>query len=135
MDISIIEWAVYGFVAYSSLLMLIISTIKDVPTTKSLTIVRSIFMIPGIICAGILASSGVNITLDTTTTINIINATLFDNATNLVSMEITNSTSTGTNHITLLNPVWIIFHTFVFIILIVYVIQQMLILLTKHDEK
>ena len=69
-DISIIECGVYGFIAYSSLLMLIISVVKEVPDKKSQSILRSMWLIPGIICAALLMSSGVNITMDTITTVN-----------------------------------------------------------------
>ncbi len=122
-DISIIEFAVYGFVAYSSMLMLIISTIKEVPTTKALSISRSIYLIPGMIAAALLASVGPNIV--TTTISNTITAV---NTTEVFTEVITSQT-------TLQNEVWAIFHYMIFIVLFVYVITQILILFTKVDEK
>lgn len=101
--------------------MLIISTIKDVPITKSLSIIRSIFMIPGIICSAVLASSGVNIVLQNVNTLT----------------KDLNTTSTWTNVTTtvipLQNPVWTMVHMLFFFVLLIYVIQQILIFFTHHD--
>mgnify|MGYP000388649277 CR=1 FL=1 len=131
MDISIIEFGVYGFITYSSLLMLIISTIKEVPATKSLSITRAIYLIPGIICAMLLASSGVNITLeDTTNTITLDFEALNSTDNNIVTLNST-QTTTETNQIVLLNPVWVILHFLIAAVLVVYVINQMLTLFTK----
>ncbi len=122
-DISIIEFAVYGFIAYSSMLMLIISTIKEVPTTKALSISRSIYLIPGMISAALLAQVGPNIiTTSVTNTITALN-------TSEVFVEVI------TSETTLQNEVWAIFHYMIFIVLFVYVITQILILFTKVDEK
>jgi len=132
MDISIIEFGVFGFIAYSSLLMLIISTIKEVPTTKSLSITRSIYLIPGIICAMLLASSGVNITLgDTINTITLDFEALNSTDNNTIVTLNSTQTTTETNQIVLLNPVWVILHFLIAAVLVVYVINQMLILFTK----
>jgi len=122
-DISIIEFGVYGFIAYASILMLIISTIKDVPDEKSHSIVRAIYLIPGILCAIILASSGVNIEVTDITTTNTITAV---NTTEVFTEAITSSSL-----IELQNPVWVSFHFLLAAVLMVYVINQMLILLTK----
>ena len=118
-DISILEFIVYGFITYSSLLMLIISTIKEVPTEKSGSVYRSIWLIPGILCAFILASSGINIvTSDTTNTITSINTT-----------EVW--TETISSSIVLQNPIWVTVHLLIFMVLIVYVVLQVLNLFTK----
>ena len=118
-DISILEFIVYGFITYSSLLMLIISTIKEVPTEKSGSVYRSIWLIPGILCAFILASSGINIvTSDTTNTITSVNTT-----------EVW--TETISSSIVLQNPIWVTVHLLIFMVLIVYVVLQVLNLFTK----
>lgn len=101
--------------------MLIISTIKEVPTTKSLAIVRAIYLIPGVICAGILASTGVNI--ETISTFNTIK--------NLNSTE--TWTETTLQNIVLQNPVWLTVHVMIMIVLIVYVITQLVQLLMKKE--
>ena len=118
-DISILEFIVYGFITYSSLLMLIISTIKEVPTEKSGSVYRSIWLIPGILCAFILASSGINIvTSNTTNTITSVNTT-----------EVW--TETISSSIVLQNPIWVTVHLLIFMVLIVYVVLQVLNLFTK----
>ena len=122
-DISLIEFAVYGFVAYSSLLMLIISTIKEIPSTKALSISRAIYLIPGMIAAALLAGVGPNIV---TTSVN--NTITALNTSEVFQEVITTQT-------TLQNEVWAIFHYMIFIVLFVYVITQILILFTKVDEK
>ena len=118
-ELSVIEFAVYGFVTYSSLLMLIISTIKEVPQERSGSIMRGIWLIPGILCAFILASSGINIVLpESTNTIVNINTT-----------EVW--TETIANQVVLQNPIWVTVHLLIFLVLIVYVVLQVLTLFTK----
>ena len=120
MNISFIEWIVYGFPAYASILMLIISTIKEVPDGRSQGLIRVIFLMPGIICNGILASSGVSIILQTTSnTIKDLNSS-------------TVWTESTTNLITLQGPIWQTVHYMFMIVLIVYVIMQILNIVTKE---
>lgn len=121
-DISILEFIVYGFIAYTSLLMLIISTIRETPFTKSQSLARSIYLVPGIICAIILATSGVNITLETVSTINLTNATASNST---IFIETANTTSA----FILLNPIWGAVHFMIAAVLIVYVLTQILTLL------
>ncbi len=123
MDISIIEFGVYGFIAYSSILMLIISTVKEVPSVKSHTIVRAIYLIPGIIATIVLASSGVNIITADITTTNIITA--------LNTSEVFVEAISTSTQIVLQNPIWISFHFLLAAVMTIYVINQMLILFTK----
>jgi hypothetical protein len=130
-DISILEFIVYGFVTYSSLLMLIISVIKEVPNTRSLSIVRGMFLVPGIICAFLLAGSGLEVTMETPA-MTYTNRTTF-NDTSLIFMEITNSTGVEPAKFTLMNPIWVPLHYLFAIIMVVYFILQMLTLFTKTD--
>lgn|SRR3990167_3941731 len=123
--------------------MLIISAIKEVPTTKSLAISRAIYLIPGIICAIILAGSGVNINLETTssgpivngtiTDSQIINETTYNSTGSLTSTILTNNTAPVTSYIVLQNPVWVLVHFMIAMVLGVYVVNQVLTLLTKKD--
>ena len=126
-DISIIEWGVYGFIAYSSMLMLIISIVKEVPSTKSLAIARSIFLIPGIICAGILTNSGVNIPINTLTTNNVIK--------DLNTTDTWTEATSQSNTIIIQDPTWTTVHLLIMLVLLVYVITQILIFFTKHDKR
>lgn len=108
------------------MLMLIISTIKEIPDAgkrASSTIVRSTFLLPGIIAAIVLASSGVNIITSDVTTTNTITAVN-------TSEVFTEAVATSTQ-IVLQNPIWVTFHFLLAIIMLVYVINQMLILFTK----
>lgn len=131
-DISILEFGVYGFVAYSSLLMLIISSIKEVPATRSLSIIRAMFLIPGIICCFLLASSGLNIVMDQPA-ILLENRTTYNETGTLVFTELTNSTLQAPHQITLLNPIWVSLHYLFAIIMGFYFILQMVTLFTKTD--
>lgn len=106
--------------------MLIISVVKEVPTTKYSAISRSIYLIPGIICAYILASSGIQFSVDTVVTNNLIR--------NENSTETWTEATDTTHSVILENPVWITVHYLIFVTLIVYVVTQVLILFTKHDN-
>ena len=118
-DLSIIEFGVYGFFAYTSMLMLIVSIVKEAPAEKSHAIVRSIYIIPGIISAFIIASSGETIILaDITNTIVDLNTTSV-------------WTEAVFNVIELQNPIWLTFHGMLAIVMIVYMILQMVTLFTK----
>lgn len=125
-DISLAEFVVYGFVAYSSLLMLIISVVKEIPTTKSLAIARSIFLIPGMIASAVLASSGVNIQVANLATSNLIKS--------INTTQTWTETTTQINNIVIQSPTWQMFHMLIFLVLMVYVITQILNLFTKYDE-
>lgn len=127
-DMSLIEFGVYAFLCYSSMLMLIISTIKkDVPVDNPLTIIRVVFFIPGIICAGVLSGSGINITTETINTSNTIK--------DLNNTDTWSETTTQLNKFVLINPVWITVNFMVFIVLLVYVVQQVLILFDTLKKK
>jgi len=118
-DLSIIEFVVYGFFAYSSALMLILQVLKEAPSEKSHSIVRSIYLIPGIIASFVIASSGINIVSQ-----NITNTILAVNTTEVF-------TETIATQIVLQNPVWVTFHYLIGIIMIVYVFLQVITLFTK----
>ena len=121
--ISIIEFAVYGFITYVSLLMLIISVVKETPTGKSQSIIRAMWLIPGIITASLLAGLGDSITMeDTTTTSTLINVNTTETWTETVA---TNA------EITLIDPIWVSIHYMIFAVLLAYVLLQMLTLLTR----
>ncbi len=126
-DYSIIEFGVYAFFAYSSMLMLIISTIKEVPMTKALSIVRAIYLFPGILSAAILAFSGRDLLIQTQVITNVIK--------DLNTTETWTEAITTTTEVELQNEVWITFHFFLFVVMSVYVITQMLILLTKAGQE
>ena len=124
-DISLIEWLVYGGIAYSSLLMLIISTIRDVPTTRALSIIRSIYLMPGMICSAVLAGTGPHITtqfLNTNSTLTAANGTL-----------VSTSVTTNLAGFTISSQVWYLVHWMIFVVLFIYLVSQILIFFTKND--
>ena len=70
--VSIVEFGVYGLIAYSSFIMLLTSISKEVPTEKSYAIMRCVMLMPGLICAAVIASTGVNLQTSTDSTNSII---------------------------------------------------------------
>lgn len=138
MNISIIEFAVYAFVAYSSLLMLIISITKEGPLVKSKsgTLVKSIYIMPGIICMILISGSGVDILLNDSTTITTADS-IYEVLNNTNGVVVLNSTVTETvvkNELfTLQNPVWVSLHYMFALIMFAYVIINVLKMLTAID--
>lgn len=120
-DISIIEFGVYAFIAYSGMLMLIISVIKEVPATKALSIVRAIYLFPSVFAAGILAQISPTIVMPSVT-----NTILAVNTTEVFEETIDAS-------IVIQSNVWITFHVLLMLVMMIYIITQMLLLLTRHE--
>lgn len=122
--ISILEFIVYGLIAYSSVLMLIISTIKRVPAETITDLTRNIWFLPGIFCLFIMSQAGVDILVtSSTTTEDVMNSSSLT--------LLTNSTTTHQEKIELQNPVWITIHIMLFLVMIVYVITNLVQVLTK----
>lgn len=119
--LSIIEFAVYGLIAYSGILMMIISTIKEVPATKSGSIYRVIWLLPCAIICLFLAFGVQDVSLENST----------NTITNLNTTEV--YTENINSIINLVNPIWVTFHFMLFIILTIYIIIQALNLLTKLE--
>lgn len=119
-DISIIEFAVYAFIAYSGMLMLIISTIREAPQTKSQSFTRAMYLIPSIVCAFLLAGMGETVGL-------------YD----MTHEEIHPNTEVTTVHehyqVSLVNPIWITFNFMIAIIMLFHFIMQTLQLLLFRD--
>lgn len=129
-DLSSIEFGIYGLIAYGTLLFIISTIVKDIPTTRSLSTTRIVFTMPGMICMGIMALSGINVNLFSTT------ATHMTNVINGTSgSHLTNSTTTDiiSNSVALSSPVWVMVHTGFFIVLLYFVISQVMFLMTKQE--
>lgn len=129
-DISVIEWAVYGLVAYGTILINLVAMVKEVPNTRDMALTRVFLTIPGLILNGVLATSGNVINFLTTTathTTNTINGT--------TGIHLTNSTTTDlvSNQITLVSPVWIMVHMMFFTMLLWVIITQIMFIM-KHPE-
>uniref|UniRef100_A0AAT9JAR8 ORF61 n=1 Tax=Nitrosopumilaceae spindle-shaped virus TaxID=3065433 RepID=A0AAT9JAR8_9VIRU len=123
MEISILEYIVYALIGYSSFAVLIVSAVKEIPDSRVLSLVRVIYLFPGIIALMILASSGINIDVNTVTTNNLIKS--------INTTQTWTEATTQSNTIILQNPVWSMFHWLLAITLIFYMIKQILNLLTK----
>mgnify|MGYP000120586490 CR=1 FL=1 len=120
-DISIIEFAVYAFIAYSGMLMLIISTIREAPQTKSQSFTRAMYLIPSIVCAFLLAGMG--------ETISVVD---------MEHEEVHNQNNTVINiyehyRITLVNPIWITVNFMFGILMTFHFIMQTLQLLLFRE--
>lgn len=125
--ISIIEFAIYGLIAYGSLLVLIVSVIKPTAQESSGSIARVIWFVPGIVAAGLLQTMG--------NTVNLITRgvefhEVYNGTTGLL---ITNTTinQASPDHFLLIDPVWTTFNFLVFISLVIFTIIQSFQLLTK----
>lgn len=117
--VSIVEFGVYGLIAYSSFIMLLTSISKEVPTEKSYAIMRCVMLMPGLICAAVIASTGVNLQTNVDTTDSIIK--------NLNNTDTWQTTLTNTTNIVLINPIWITIHYMLFAVFLVYIIMQIMV--------
>ena len=127
-ELSIIEFIIYGLVGYSGLILLIGSAFKEVPATKSQSVIRGIWVLPCIYCLIMLSGLSGTVYLDEGKTTN----ELIYNGTD--DTLITNSTTTFTaNSIQLVNPIWGTVHILFYMILIVYFMWNMLQLFTKRE--
>lgn len=118
-DISIVELGVYMLIAYSGMLMLIISTIRETPTTKSQSFSRAVYLLPSIICAFLIAGSGEVIGV-------------YD----VVSSGTESGAFTSLSEIktiTLINPVWVLVNFMIGIMMLFHFIMQTLQLLLFRD--
>lgn len=125
MDISIVELTIYCFIELFSLSMLILSSIKEIPNTRASSIIRSIYLIPGMIAAAFLSGTGQRITFNT----------ILTNSTTTVSNSTTvwNETTSQANFIVLQSPVWGYFHMLIMLVLFIFIINQIYNLLTKPE--
>ena len=118
-DVSIVEFGVYGLIAYSSFIMLLTSISKEVPTEKSYAIMRCFLLMPGLICAAVIASTGVNLTTSSDATNSIIK--------NLNNTDTWSTTLTNTTNIVLQNPIWVTIHYMLFAVFLIYIIMQIMV--------
>lgn len=130
-DLSVVEFGVYGFIELASLLMLIIMAVKEPPMKSKMAIARSIFLIPGMLCAALLASSGNHIDMQNVTT-NIITKNF--NATTNAKLTNSTTTSTVTSQITLQDRSWLMVHMLIFFVLLIYIVLQLLNLFIDYRE-
>lgn len=99
--------------------MLIVSAFKSEGTGSTQISPRIIWLIPSMICASLLAQTGGDVSF----------GNISSTVTNLNSTEV--FTESITISITLQNAVWVTVHWLFFIILLIYVIINILTLVTK----
>lgn len=130
-SLSIIELCVIGGIAYSSFIFAVVSVIKEIPTGRKASAPRLVFIIPGLICAAILASAGVSsISVDSTSsyqTIKNYNVTANKLTTN------STVTSTITKTIPLTSNVFMMINLIVFFSLVIFLLFQFGFILTSDD--
>jgi len=121
--LSILEFAVYALITYTGVLGLIISAFRSGTVGAESNSLKIIWLIPCLFTAYILAGAEADVTLDsgTTTSINV----------NLNTTEAWQETITHTAKFTLLNDVWSAVHFLFFIIILIYILLNVIILLTK----
>lgn len=133
-DISVIEFAVYGVIGYSGVIMLLLSVIKDIQFERSLSMVRIGYMIIPMYCLFVLGLSGININMESTLETVITNTYVINGST---GAPITNSTVSETHSsassFTLVNPVWVVMHYMFAISILVYILIQIYSALTKNN--
>ena len=125
-EYSIVEIIVYAIIGYSGVLSLIVSTLIEPPSTKSFSGLRAIWLVPSIIALIMLSFSSGEIIYETTT-IETHNERLIESR----YVATTNGTTVETKSVTLANEFWIPFHFLLASIVTMYVIIQILNLLTK----
>lgn len=125
-DLSIVELFFFGFMELFSVSMLIISSIKEIPNTRASSIIRAIYLIPGMISAAFIAgNSGQNVILNTikiSTNVTAANGTLLQTISTIQP-----------SYIPLQNEVWGYLHMLIFFTLFIFVINQIYNLLTKPE--
>lgn len=103
--------------------MLIISTIKQMPDEglRVNTIARTIFLLPALICAPIIATSGPDIIVANVDTSNLIKS--------LNTTQTWTENTSQQNNIVLQKDTWLLVHMMIFFVLLMYVIRQFLLLM------
>jgi hypothetical protein len=134
LDFSIVELFVYGIIAYFSLIVLIKSaTDKAEVATSSQTLIKSVYMLPGIVCMFILAFAAPTIIInDSIVTTN--NTAIYEVLDNTNAIVVLNSTVSETgstiNSVELLNTIWGLAHVMFAMIMVIFIITKLLQLLT-----
>jgi hypothetical protein len=124
-EISIIELIVYSVICYTGVIGLIISAFRSPGSSKEKGTISVIWLIPSLLASYMMASAGGIISTETVVISNI--------GYNVTDQTIiSNSTTTHTGYIQLVQPVWVTLHYLLFVVLLIYIIWHMLNLLIKH---
>ena len=121
MEVSIVEFLVYALVCYAGVISLVVSAFKGESGSTG-TGAKIIWLIPSMICAVLLANVGGDINFGNITT----DSTLV----NANTTETWNETVTFSMVFTLQNPVWVSIHWLFFIIMLIYILFNIIRLIT-----
>lgn len=124
-DLSIIEFIVYGVLGYGGLLILMISILLNPPISVSLAGARSIWLMPSVLSMIMLMFVSGIVTADEQTTSFI--------TTSNATSEVWTETGTIETQIQLVNPIWGGIHVGFFLILILYIFQQIVNILGSRN--
>ena len=129
-DVSLIEYGFFAVIGYSAAIILLISIIKEIPMSRSMSITRSVYILMGMIAMFAISGMGIHFTGESEH--NIVNRTTFNQTKALIFTEITNSTTT--KEFTLLNyPLWVLGHSMIGLVMAFFFILQIATLMTKND--
>ena len=126
-DLSILEFIVYAVIGYSPMIFLMGYILTDKPGTTSNSIMRVVYIMPGMAAVMMLVSAGgFSVTMDT------VESTI--TTTNNVTSDAWVEEGVQSYSYSLENPIWITFNGLVFIIYFIYLIINVLQLIGL-DEK
>ena len=124
--LSIIEFAIIGGVAYFTLFLIISTIVKENSigiNSFDRSTARAMFVLPGMICMGVVGTFGIDIELPAETIIT----------TNSTGHILEEQHTTTVN--TLKSSVWWPIHTMFILVLLIYFIFQIMDFLTKSHNK
>ena len=132
-DLSILEFIVYTVIGYSPLVFMMGYILTDKPATKSNSIMRVVYVMPGLIGVAMLASvGGFDVTIETTSTQSYLTA--YNASTGMYDSDDSwFENVTQANTYTLENPVWITFNGLLFVIYMLYIVINILNLIAMKD--
>lgn len=138
-DFSIVEFVIYGFIGYLGIALMMFQIIKyEHSPSKSLAVMRMVWIFPSIIALGMIIAIDGDIEFPDTfvTVVETENYEALNSADVVVTLNSTSvTTTTETNVMVLRDPVWGLFHLMLFLILIIYQITQMMLMFTNMGKK
>ncbi len=120
-ELSIIEFFVYGLIGYGGLIGVVSSAFRDIPSQKSQSVGRVVWLIPSAIMLLVLGTAVTEIT--------------FEDSTNFIFNVNTTEAYTEDidNKVMLINPVWVSIHLMFFMVMVIYIITNVLNLFAKKE--
>ena len=130
MEISLIEWAMYGIIGYSGIVLLLISAFINPPMTRSQTLTRSLYLMLSIIACFMLANTNINVTTENYETTT--SQQYYDSSgSQIILLNGTSHTTSQYTHA--IDSQWIAIHSLMGIMMTFYVVTQLFTLLTSKN--